>query len=134
MNLATLRIEGEAGLLSALMKDLTFVVDSQWREGDRLRSGGTHSTSGFCATITEASSPSKLLPKIRTFIAEYEKFLEGKDRTTISGELAVGITIGETGQHIGSVLFGASDLLRLGQLNLALSVSAYHASDLRARA
>jgi len=125
MNLATLTVEGEADLLSELIDDLRLAVDSRWNKGDQLRTGGTHSTSGFCATVADTASPGRLLPEIRAFLEDYERVLEGKDRTRLSGELGVGITVGNSDQYIGSILFGASDMLKLGQLNLTLSVSAY---------
>jgi hypothetical protein len=129
VNLASLRIEGEDELLASLVNDLGLAVDTQWKKGEPIRSGGTNSTSGFCATIGDASSPGKLLSQIREFVAKLEEFVDGKDRSGLAGEVAVGISVGDPEMYIGSFMLGASDLLRLGQVNLSLSVSAYPTSD-----
>jgi hypothetical protein len=129
VNLASLRIEGDDRMLSALVDSLDLSVDTRWKNGQSLRSGGTHSSSGFCATIADAPSPSVLLSLIREFIEKYQKFLDSNIGSSLDGEISVGISCGESGQFIGSVVLGAEDLLRIGKANLSLSVSAYPTSE-----
>jgi hypothetical protein len=129
VNLASLRIEGDDRALTALIDGLDLSVDTQWKKGQSLRSRGTHSTSGFCAAISDAPSPNALLSQIRDFIERYQKFLDGNPGSMLVGELSVGISCGNSDQFVGSVVLGAEDLLRIGKANLSFSVSAYPASE-----
>src|SRR5262245_14721944 len=47
----------------------------------------------------------------------------------LSGEMAVGLTVGESAQYVAFVELAAADMLELGLLALALSVAAYPTSD-----
>jgi hypothetical protein len=129
VNLASLRIEGDDRILAALVENLELSVDTQWKKGQSLHSGGTHSTSGFCAVIADAPSLSVLLSQIRTFITRYQEFLDANSPSKLDGELSIGISCGSSDQIVGSVILGAEDLRRLGATDLALSVSAYPTSD-----
>jgi hypothetical protein len=50
-------------------------------------------------------------------------------RPSLSAELSVGVTVGDSDQFVASVALSASDILLLGSLGIALSVTAYPTSD-----
>lgn len=129
MNLATLRVEGDEESLSSLIAALILDIDIRWARGDPIPLGGTHSTSGFCATISDVPTSGVLLAEIRNFLGKYERYVEVNDDVGLTAELAIGVTVGDSDQYTGTVVLGASDMLRLGNANLTLSFSAYPTSD-----
>ena len=129
MHIASLRIEGNDQVLAALIAYLELSIDTEWRKGQSLRSGGTHSTSGFCAAIADTQSSSVLLAEVRKFIARYQEFVDANAAAKLHGELSIGVSCGSSEQSVGSVFLGAEDLGRLGKAGLSLSVSAYPTSD-----
>ncbi len=129
MNLVTLRVEGADQALDGLVRILRLEVDARWKGGDPKRTGGHHASSGLNATIADAPNSEQMRHGIRTFLADCKarnvSFLD----LGLSGEVAVGISVGDSEQYVGSLELAASDLHALGFLGLALSVAAYPTSD-----
>lgn len=129
MNLATLRVEGTEEALASLRDTLCLEADATWKKGEPKRRGGHHSSAGFNATIADASTPGEMIVAIRKFFAKCQEQGVGFVSPSLSAELSVGVTVGDSDQFVASVNFSASDILLLGSLGIALSVAAYPTSD-----
>ncbi len=129
MNLATLRVEGTEEALASLRGTLRLEADATWKKGEPKRRGGHHSSAGFNATIADASNPDEMIVAIRNFSAMCKEQGVSFVRPSLSAELSVGVTVGDSDQFVASVALSASDILLLGTLGIALSVTAYPTSD-----
>jgi len=129
MNLATLRVEGVVDALESLKSAISLNVDDEWKKGDKRRSGASHEASGFSLTVADTQNPLDLLEMIRKFIGKLKE-----SRITIIGsglkaDLMIGISVGDTEQFVASIDLTPSELLALGELGIAFSVTAYPTSD-----
>ena len=129
MNIATLRIEGEDQALVQLRNALHLAADAEWRKGASKRNGGSHAKSGFNATIADASNPGEMVVVVRKFLAECKELGVVLSSGTLSTELSVGVTVGDSAQFVAFVDFTAQDLVLLGALGINLSIAAYPTSD-----
>jgi hypothetical protein len=129
MNLVTLRVEGTEEALASLRGALRLEADATWKKGEPTRRGGYHSSAGFNTTIADASNPDEMIVAIRNFFAMCKEQGVTFVRPSLSAELSVGVTVGDSDQFVASVALSASDILLLGSLGIALSVTAYPTSD-----
>lgn len=129
MNLATLRVQGTDEALHLLCSQIKLVADSTWKKGDPKRRGGCFSTSGLSATIVDAKNPAELVSAIRAFVAKCKEQGIVLASPSLSAELAIGVTVGDSQQFIACVDFSASDLLSLGTLGVELTIAGYPTSD-----
>lgn len=129
MNLAMLRVEGTDEALETARNSLCLVPDSMWKKGEPKRRGGFFSSSGLSATIADAKNPGEMVVAIREFVAECKAQRFVFFGSSISAELSIGVTVGDTEQFVACVDFSASDLSSLGALGIELSIAAYPTSD-----
>jgi hypothetical protein len=94
-----------------------------------MRRGGHHSSAGFNATVADALNPDEMIVAIRNFFAMCKEQGVTFGRPSLSAELSVGVTVGDSDQFTASVALSASDIQLLGSLGIALSVTAYPTSD-----
>ena len=129
MNLATLRLEGTDEALKSVSDSLDLEIDSSVKKGEAKRRGGHYSSSALSATIVDAENPGNMVVAIREFLAQCKNKNIVFSESSLSAELAIGVTVGEKEQFVACVDLFASDLLAFGELGIALSVAAYPASD-----
>jgi len=128
VNLATLRVEGDEAALTAMLSSLALEPDTSWKKG-QTRRAGTYSSSGFNVTVADAATPKQLLVVVRSFLAECREFRDILRAPSLSVELDVGFTVGDSEQFAANLRFDPSDLLALGELGITLCVTAYPTSD-----
>ena len=131
MNLATLRVEGTDEALQA-MRDLLGIEPNQtWKKGEPKRRGGCFSHSGLSATIADedAQNPVEMIGAIREFVSNCKERNFVFSAPSLSAEIAIGVTVGDSVQFVAFVDFSAADLLALGALGVDLSIAAYPTSD-----
>ena len=109
MNLATLRVEGDEAALTAMLSSLALEPDTSWKKG-QTRRAGTYSSSGFNVTVADAATPKQLLVAVRSFLAECREFRDILRAPSLSVELDVGFTVGDSEQFAASLRFDPSDL------------------------
>jgi hypothetical protein len=129
MNIANVIIEGPDEALEMVRLQLDLSTDKTWIIGQPTRRGGLHTISGFSVTIADAESPGEMLELVRQFVALCTAKDIGFSRDRLSAEVSIGMTVGESIQFVASVGLSPSDLLSLGSLGVAISVTAYPASD-----
>lgn len=130
MNLAILRAEGSNDALGTLRIALDHRVDRNWQIGDEMGDGQIHLASGFSIVVADVASPKELLADIRKFLSNCKDLdLAFSGKSGLTGELSIGISVGDTAQFSASLDFTPSDLSLMSELGLRLSVSAYPTSD-----
>lgn len=129
MNLVILIIEGPDEVLETVRLLLDLLTDKRWISGQPRRRGGLHTTSGFSVTLADAENPGEMLAAIREFVARCEAKGIGFSLDGLSAEISIGMTVGDSTQFVASVDLSPSDLLSLGRLGAAISVTAYPTSD-----
>ena len=128
MNLATLRVEGNDVSLATMLSSLALEPDQSWTKGEPRRVG-TYSSSGFNATVADAENPGELLLDIRAFLVTCRERRDVLRALSLSMELHIGFTVGDSEQFVASLDFRPDDLAALGELGIALCVTAYPTSD-----
>ena len=127
MNLVVLRMEGDQKLLDALVQRLALKPEQAWKAGDHRRNGSAHLSSGFSATVADASNGSELISQLRQFVARCKKL--DVSFSGVRAELSVGVTVGDSKQFVAHLALSNADLAMLAERGLTFSVSAYPTSD-----
>jgi hypothetical protein len=128
VNLATLRVEGDEGALTTMLSSLALEPDRSWKKGERRRVG-TYSSSGFNVIVGDAENPRELIVTIRTFLATCRDLRDVFRAPSLSVELDIGFTVGDSQQFVAGLSFDPADLAALADLGIALCVTAYPTSD-----
>jgi hypothetical protein len=129
MNLATLRVDGSDDAIARLRSSLSIPPDQSWQQGDPRRRGGRFATSGFSVLIADEDTPGAMIARVRQFLADSRTYRQLFTDASVSAELAVGVTAGDSEQYVPFVELGAADLQALADLGISLSVAAYPTSD-----
>jgi hypothetical protein len=128
MNIATLRVEGADEALENLRNQLGLDIDASWKRGEAKRHGH-HSLSGFNAKVADAENPGQMVEAVRKFMLTIKEQGVVFSASNLSAELFIGVTVGDSVQFIAFVELLPADILLLGSLGVALSVTAYPTSD-----
>jgi hypothetical protein len=129
MNLAELRIEGTEEALVNFCNQLDVHATSTWKTGDPRRGGKFFTSCGMNVEIADADNPGAMLFTIRDFLARCAAKNITLSDYGLTGELALGVTVGDSVQFVAGIGFSAADLLSLGTLEAELSFTAYPTSD-----
>ena len=129
MNVAMLVVEGSLESLESLRSVLALDCEGQWKKGDRRRSGRIHEASGFNVTIADAATPSELLELIRAFLAFCKEKNVVFSSHSLSAEISIGFTVGDSHQFVAGVDFTPTELLSFAECGIKLSITAYPTSD-----
>jgi hypothetical protein len=129
MNIASLTVTGDCTSLDAIRQTLPEKPESEWVKGDARRNGRVYEDSGFDLTIADVETPGELVEKVRAYLAVCRVRGLTFAVPSISAELRVGFSVGDSRQFIGSVDFSLSDLRDFAELGIGLSVTAYPTSD-----
>jgi hypothetical protein len=128
MNLALLRVDGPEHVIEAMYRLLGIRPDVTYKQGDVMRNGRVHSSSGFSYTIVDAPNPVALVNGIREFLIECRR-KNLQLSASVSAEIGLGVAVGDSQQFTACVDFSPSDMVLLGTLGFSLSVTAYPTSD-----
>jgi hypothetical protein len=127
MNVATLRLEGDAKDLALAATRLGLRPEQEWKQGEKSRAGTLHRSSGYSSTIADVSTPANLLSAIRAFIAKCQE--NATTFSNVRAELSIGVAVGDSEQFMALIEFSPSDLQAIAALGLTLSIAAYPTSD-----
>jgi hypothetical protein len=128
MNLAILRIEGAEEALADFCNQLNVHATSTWKAGDPRRGGKFFTSCGLSVEIADADNPGAMLLAIREFLAKCAAKNISLSDYGLIGELALGVTVGDSVQFVAGIDLSAADLLSLGTLGVELSLTAYPTS------
>lgn len=129
MNLAILSVEGPDSALTELRKALALECDVEWRRGEQGRDGRARTSSGFSATIADTDSSGEFVDIIRAFLTQcYINNIDFR-KLSLSAELRIGFTVGDSEQYVGSIALSPSELLQCAECGIAIKITAYPTSD-----
>ena len=121
MNIATMKVHGDADGLEDVRDGLPTEPDSMWEKGDVRPDGRVRIDSGFYVSIGTDKDPLALLKTIRHYLAECQARGIHFERSDISAELRVAITAPDGGAA-PSFDFEISDLKLLVEMGISLSI------------
>lgn len=129
MNIAILRVEGPAELLSELKKLLVLSTDVEWFAGEKKRDGSIRDLSGFNATIADSESMTSVVSQLRDFLAQCAATDVTFPWHGINGEVDIGFSVGDAYRFAGGFRMSPEDIQAFAKCGLGLVTTAYPTSD-----
>ncbi len=123
MNIATMKVHGDAAALEDIRDGLPTEPDSNWEKGDSRPDGRVRIDSGFYVGVATDHDPDELLKAIRHYLAECSARGIHFERADVSAELRIAFTVPEGG-NVPPLDFSLADLKLLVEMGISLSISA----------
>jgi hypothetical protein len=122
MNIATMKVHGDANGLEDVRDGLPSEPDSTWEKGDARPDGRIRIDSGFYLAVGADKDPDQLLKQIRHYLAECSARGIHFERSDVAAELRIAFTSG--GSAAPSLDFTLADMKLLVDMGISLSVTA----------
>ncbi len=122
MNIATMKVHGDAAGLEDIRDGLPTEPDSNWSKGDTRPDGRLRIDSGFYVAVATDKDPDALLKAIRHYLAECSARGIHFERSDVAAELRIAFTTPEGGSA-PSLDFALADLKLLVEMGISLSIT-----------
>jgi hypothetical protein len=123
MNIATMKVHGDAEGLADIRDGLPSEPDSNWDKGDTRPDGRVRIDSGFYVAVGAHKNPDELLKQIRHYLAECAARGIHFERSDVAAELRIAFTA-EEGAATPSLDFALTDLTMFVEMGISLSITA----------
>ena len=122
MNIATMKVHGDAAALEDIRDGLPTEPDSIWEKGDARPDGRIRIDSGFYVGVATDKDPDALLKAIRHYLGECAARGIHFERADVSAELRIAFVVPEGG-NAPSLDFSLADLQLLVEMGISLSIT-----------
>lgn len=122
MNIASMKVHGDADGLNDVRDGLPTEPDSTWEKGDVRPDGRVRIDSGFYVSIGTDQDPNALLKQIRSYLHECQARGIHFERSDIAAELRIAYTT-PAGGVAPSLDFELADLQLLVEMGISLSIT-----------
>jgi hypothetical protein len=122
MNIASMKVHGDAAALDDIRDGLPTEPDSAWEKGDTRPDGRVRIDSGFYVGIATDKDPDVLLKAIRHYLGECSARGIHFDRSDVAAELRIAFTVPEGGSAPALDL-SLADLQLLVDMGISLSIT-----------
>ncbi len=122
MNIASMKVHGDAAGLEDIRDGLPTEPDSAWEKGDARPDGRVRIDSGFYVAIATEQDPDALLKAIRHYLSECSARGIHFERSDVAAELRIAFTVPEGGSA-PALDFALADLQLLVDMGISLSIT-----------
>ncbi len=129
MNIATLYVRGADERLDRLIELLGTTGTSRWAAGDPRSGGKVHEDAGIQFDLADTDTPDLLIRDVRDTLLSWHAKGISLISLGLSGEISVGITVGDSAQFTAHIELSSDDMVKIGSIGIALSIAAYPTSD-----
>jgi hypothetical protein len=122
MNIATMKVHGDAAGLEDIRDGLPTEPDNNWEKGDIRPDGRVRIDSGFYVAIATDQDPDALMKAIRHYLAECQARGIHFERSDVAAEMRIAFMVPEGG-IAPSLDFSLADLTLLVEMGISLSIT-----------
>jgi hypothetical protein len=122
MNIATLKVYGDADALADVRDGLPAEPDSDWKKGDARPDGRVRIDSGFYVNLATDKNPMVLLKQVHGFLVECQARGVSFDASNIEAELRIAY-VGDPAPGSPTLDFSLAELSLLIEMGITLSIT-----------